>query len=141
MVEPQSSLVPSLQVPSHPLDPFMAVQNVFSDSSIWGILLRWNLFVCIHNRHHWLHGHVFEQTLGDSADREGWRAAAHKVAKSWTQLSNWRTTTIIGGLWRLINVYFRVINRKQIVPTREKQIRESTYVLWVQKIIQTTLQN
>ena len=39
--------------------------------------------------HHQLHGHEFEQTLGDS---EGQRSlvgcVVHGVAKSWTQLSN-----------------------------------------------------
>ena len=28
-------------------------------------------------------------------DREAWRAAVHEVAKSWTWLSNWRTTMIV----------------------------------------------
>ena len=32
--------------------------------------------------HHWLNGHEFEQTPGDSEDREAWCAAAHGVAKS-----------------------------------------------------------
>ena len=39
--------------------------------------------------HHRLNGHVFQQTLGDMEDREGWRAAVHGVTKSWTWLSNW----------------------------------------------------
>ena len=30
-------------------------------------------------------------------DREAWSAAVHGVAKSWTQLSNWTTTSITGG--------------------------------------------
>ena len=33
---------------------------------------------------HQLNGHEFEQTLGDSDDREAWHAAVHGVAKSWT---------------------------------------------------------
>ena len=38
-------------------------------------------------------GYEFEQTLGDSEDREAWRAAVNGVAKSRTQLSNWKTAT------------------------------------------------
>ena len=30
-------------------------------------------------------------------DWEAWRSAAHRVTKSWTQLSNWTTTTTRGG--------------------------------------------
>ena len=37
--------------------------------------------------HHRLNGHEFEQTLGDSEDKEAWHATAHGVAKSWTSLS------------------------------------------------------
>ena len=42
----------------------------------------------------WLNGQEFEQALGDVEDREGWRAAAPGVTKSWTQLSNWTTRFI-----------------------------------------------
>ena len=38
--------------------------------------------------HHWLNGHEFEETQGDS-DREVWHAAVHGVEKSWTWLSDW----------------------------------------------------
>ena len=31
--------------------------------------------------------------LQEMVDREAWRAAVHGVAKSWTQVSNWKTTT------------------------------------------------
>ena len=31
--------------------------------------------------HHWLKEHEFEQTQGDSDDREAWRAAGHGVAE------------------------------------------------------------
>ena len=39
-------------------------------------------------RHHYLNGQECEQTLGDSEDREAWRAAVHGVIKSWTQLND-----------------------------------------------------
>ena len=40
--------------------------------------------------HHRLSGHVFEQRERVK-EREGWHAAAHGVANSWTRLSNWTT--------------------------------------------------
>ena len=49
--------------------------------------------------HHWLNGHEFEQTLGDSEDREAWCATAHGVAKSQTQQSGW--TTSFKFVWSL----------------------------------------
>ena len=36
-------------------------------------------------------------------DREAWHAAVHRVAKCWTQLSNWTATTILGKL-ALVNL-------------------------------------
>ena len=33
-------------------------------------------------------------------DREAWRAAVHRVTKSWTQLSNWTTTVIAALLYQ-----------------------------------------
>ena len=44
---------------------------------------------------HWLNGHEFEQTPGDSEGREAWRATVHGVTKSWTQLSDWTEWLII----------------------------------------------
>ena len=38
--------------------------------------------------HHRLNGREFDQALGDSEDREAWRATVHRVAKNQTQLSN-----------------------------------------------------
>ena len=39
--------------------------------------------------YHWLNGHEFEQTPGDSdgqrsTDREAWCVTVHRVAKRWT---------------------------------------------------------
>ena len=42
--------------------------------------------------HHWLNGHEFEQTLGDSEGQGAWPAAVHCVPKSHRRLSD-RTTT------------------------------------------------
>ena len=39
--------------------------------------------------HHWLGGHEFEQTPGAGDNREAWRVAVHRVAKSLTWLSGW----------------------------------------------------
>ena len=38
--------------------------------------------------HHQLNGHEFEQTLGESEDREAWSAAVHRAPKNRTRLSN-----------------------------------------------------
>ena len=48
--------------------------------------------------HHQLDGHEFEQApgAGDAqGSREAWHAAIHGVAKSWTQLSNQNTATLL----------------------------------------------
>ena len=38
--------------------------------------------------HHRLNGHEFEPAPGVGDDREAWRAAVHRVAKSQIQLNN-----------------------------------------------------
>ena len=43
--------------------------------------------------HHWLNGHEFEQTSGDSEGEEAWHTTVHGVTKSWPWLSSWTTTT------------------------------------------------
>ena len=48
--------------------------------------------------HHWLNGHKFEQTLGDD---EGWHAAVHGVAMSYTRLSNWTTNDPLNSFHNL----------------------------------------
>ena len=44
--------------------------------------------------HYQLSGHEFEQTLGDSEDREAWHAAVQGVTKSQTGLSDWTAIRI-----------------------------------------------
>ena len=41
--------------------------------------------------HHWLKGHEFEQTLGDSEGQESLVCCIHGVTKNWTQLRDWAT--------------------------------------------------
>ena len=41
--------------------------------------------------HHWLNGHRFEPTLGDSEGQGGLECCSPWGHKSWTQLSNWTT--------------------------------------------------
>ena len=43
--------------------------------------------------HHWLNGHELEQLWEILKYSVAWYAAVHGVTKSWTQLSNWTTTT------------------------------------------------
>ena len=45
--------------------------------------------------HHQLNGHESEQTPEIVEDRGLWCAAVHGVAKSWTWLSDWTTTTTV----------------------------------------------
>ena len=45
--------------------------------------------------HHWLHGHEFEQAPGDTEGQGSLVATVHRVAKNWTWLSDWTTTTTI----------------------------------------------
>ena len=47
--------------------------------------------------YHWLNWHEFEQTQGDSEDREAWCAAIHRVTKNRTGHSDWTTTSM--SLW------------------------------------------
>ena len=43
--------------------------------------------------HHWLNGHELEHLWEILKHSVAWCAAVHGVTKSWTQLSNWTTTT------------------------------------------------
>ena len=51
--------------------------------------------------HHWLDGHEFEQTLGDSGGQKSLMCYSLKVAKSWPQLSDWITTEALDALSKL----------------------------------------
>ena len=44
--------------------------------------------------HHQFNGHELGQTLGDGEEQGGLASAVHEVAKSWTQLGDYTTTTI-----------------------------------------------
>ena len=58
--------------------------------------------------HHLLNGHEFEQTPGVGDRHWGWCDAAHRVAKSWTQLSNW---TELNWILIILFIYNNVINK------------------------------
>ena len=45
--------------------------------------------------HHGLNGQSLSKLRKMVKDREAWRAAVHRAAKSWTRLSYWTTTTTI----------------------------------------------
>ena len=45
--------------------------------------------------HHWLNGHEFEQTLGDSRGKGS--LAVHGFTKSWTRLRDWTTTYVLSS--------------------------------------------
>ena len=45
--------------------------------------------------HHQLNRQEFEKIPETVKDREAWCAAVNGVAKSWTQLSDWTTTTFL----------------------------------------------
>ena len=60
----------------------------------WGQAEKWVTEDEMVRLHHWLHGHEFEQTQGNSEGqgKEAWFTAVHEVPKSWTGLSDWTTT-------------------------------------------------
>ena len=57
-------------------------------------LILWN--------HHQLNGYEFEKAPEMMKDREAWHAAAHGVTKSWTEASDWTTTTLRKSIWKSI---------------------------------------
>ena len=46
--------------------------------------------------YHQFNGHEPGQTLGDRERSKVWHAAVHGVLKSWTWLSDWTNTTVLG---------------------------------------------
>ena len=52
--------------------------------------------------HHQLNGHEFQQVPGVGDGYEAWRAAVHRVSKSWTWLSDWTEFLEISVLIALI---------------------------------------
>ena len=59
--------------------------------------------------HHCLNGHEFEQTLGDSEEKEAWCAAVHGVTKSRTGLNNNSNYYAL----RILSVYVLYLDGKQ----------------------------
>ena len=57
-------------------------------------------------RHHQLNGHELEQIWEMVKDREVWHAAVYGVAKSWTQLSDWRAKFWTVLLCRVVKITF-----------------------------------
>ena len=59
--------------------------------------------------HHWLNGHEFEQTLGDTEGQWAW---CDGVSKSWTWLSDWTATKALESRGR--NFGFLVWHRRSL---------------------------
>ena len=77
-----------------------------------GEMVRW---------HHWLNGHEFAQTPGDSEGKGSLVCYSYGVVKSWTWLSNWTTTA---------NIYSSNIEAPQyirkILPPIKGEINSNT---------------
>ena len=43
--------------------------------------------------HHWLNGHEFEQTTGNSEGQKAWNSLVHRVTRGYSGLGNWITKT------------------------------------------------
>ena len=68
--------------------------------------------------HHCLNGHEFEQTLGDTEDKETWLVAVHGVAKSRTRM---KTVSISISIYLSIYILSeRELVTEQLYPSDEK---------------------
>ena len=68
--------------------------------------------------HHRLNGHEFEQTLGDTEDKETWLVAVHGVAKSRTRM---KTVSISVSIYLSIYILSeRELVTEQLYPSDEK---------------------
>ena len=50
--------------------------------------------------HHWLNGHEFEETQGDSDGQRNLACCSSWGHKDWTWLNNWTTAAIHWGTWQ-----------------------------------------
>ena len=78
--------------------------------------------------HHQLKGQEFEQTPR-AKYREAWGVAVHWVAKSWTQLSNWATTTIRSKIFLNMNIMKKEMKntKKEANVTEEHRELEQNF--------------
>ena len=74
--------------------------------------------------HHWLNGQKFEQLQKVVKDREAWHATVHGVTKTQTQLSDWRTTTVVHM-------------RKYVLQQQEKKKKKKTSLCYNSKLFKS----
>ena len=76
-------------------------------------------------------------------DREAWRAAVHRVSKSWTLLSNWTGTDAKGSFMTDQHVLYDKLKSRWTISKRDTIISPSHYFFTITKvniiIIQTIL--
>ena len=76
--------------------------------------------------HHHLNGHEFEQTLGDTEDKETWLVAVHGVAKSRTQMKT-VSISISTYLSIYLSIYIYIFSERELVT---EQLYPSDEKLW-----------